>query len=87
MIAIYSAAEIVTTGGHASAARMATIPDGDGVAVSPDGRWALVFDGFGAPSGPAPILVELQTGTRTTLAQPPASDGWFAFAGCRTDAS
>lgn len=62
-----------------------TVPDGDGTTVSPDGKRALVFDGFGPGAGPAPTLVELATGMRSVLSAPPASDGWFSFAGWLPD--
>jgi hypothetical protein len=66
-------------------ARTITVPDGDGTTVSPDGRRALVFDGFGPGTGPQPTLVDLATGALSVLAAPPASDGWFSFAGWLPD--
>ncbi len=61
-------------------ARTITVPAGDGTTLSPDGKRALVFDGFGPETGPAPTIVDLATGARTPLGAPPASDGWFSFA-------
>lgn len=53
---------------------------GDGLTLSPDGKTAIVFDGFGPEAGPAPTLFDMRTKALTTLSQPPASDGWFSFA-------
>lgn len=55
-------------------------PPGDGLTVAPDGRMAIVFDGFGPGTGPGPTLLDLDTKATTPLSQPPASDGWFSFA-------
>ena len=52
-----------------------------GLTVSPDGRRAIAFDAVGMPSYPAaPAMIDLEARRVTPLAQPPQSDGPFAFA-------
>ena len=65
-------------------ARTLTVPDG-ATSVSPDGKRALVFDGSGSGTAPQPTLVDLATGAAAVLSVPPATDGWFAFAGWLPD--
>jgi len=50
------------------------------MALSPDAKRVLVYDGFSPFTGQVPTLVELDTNKGTLLTQPPASDGWFSFA-------
>lgn len=81
LIRLYTQAALL---GQADWVRQPTMsiraPRGDGLTLSPDGRTAIVFDGFGPDTGPAPTLFDLDTKVATPLAQPPASDGWFSFA-------
>ncbi|HEV2248973.1 MAG TPA: hypothetical protein VGT60_00505 [Candidatus Limnocylindria bacterium] len=71
---------IKTTGVRTAAAsyRVSAV---DGLTVSPDGRRAIAFDAIGPPAYPAaPAIIDLATRTSISLAQPPRSDGPFAFA-------
>lgn len=57
----------------------------DGMTLSPDAKRVLIYDTIGPPTGQVPTFIELDTKTSTPLTQPPASDGWFSFAGWMAD--
>ncbi|HUQ42174.1 MAG TPA: hypothetical protein VM052_06715 [Candidatus Limnocylindrales bacterium] len=78
-IRIFTIADL-TSSTRVPQAQIASRVTADGVALSPDGRTAFVYDGLSPVPGPAPALVDLATGRSTPLSVPAASDGWFAFA-------
>ncbi len=83
VIDLFTVSELyaIKTTGVRTAAASYRVSVADGLTVSPDGRRAITFDAIGPPSdGAALAMIELATRKITPLAQPPQSDGPFAFA-------
>lgn len=80
LIRIFSTSDLTSGPRVPTASLSIRAPRGDGLTVAPDGRTAILYDGFGPDTGPAPTLFDLGSKTTSVLSQPPASDGWFSFA-------
>lgn len=83
VIDLFTVAELraIRSTGVRTAAAAFRVNAASGVTVSPDGRRAIVFDAIGMPSFPsAPAIIDLAARKTMALAQPPPSDGPFAFA-------
>jgi hypothetical protein len=82
-VSVFTVAELAAAAAGQRLAQTANswrVRANDAMTLSPDAKRVLVYDGLGAPSGPVPTLIELDTKKSTVLTQPPASDGWLAFA-------
>jgi hypothetical protein len=81
LVTVYTAAELTAAGTAAfpRASGSWRVPGSDGLALAPDAKRVLIYDGFGPLSGPVPSVMDLDARTTTPLTQPPASDGWFSF--------
>lgn len=88
VIDLFTVAELnaIQTTGVRTAATAFRVNAAGGLTVSPDGHRAIAFDAVGLPSYPsAPAMIDLAARKTIALAQPPASDGPFAFAGWLPD--
>lgn len=86
LVSVFTVAELAGTGNRlAQASSSWRIRSDDGLALSPDAKRVLTYDGFSLSTGQVPTFIELDTKKRTELAQPPASDGWFSFADWMAD--
>lgn len=83
VIDLFTVSELyaIKTTGVRTAATAFRVNVAGGLTVSPDGQRAIAFDAIGMPSYPtAPVMIDLAARKTTALAQPPGSDGPFAFA-------
>ena len=73
-IKVFTVAELAVTVGtrFPDTSSSWRIRSNDALALSPDARRVLIFDGFGPPSGQVPTFVELSTKS-DPVAQPPAA--------------
>jgi len=85
-VSVFTIPDIVAAGNSAPRASSSRrVRSDDGIALSPDAKRVLVYDGFGPPSGQVPTFIDLETKKTTALAAPPATDGWFSFADWMAD--
>ena len=79
LVNVFTIVDLTTTGVLPRASNSWRVRSDDGIALSPDAKRVLIYDGFGPPSGQVPTFIELDSKKSTALTQPPASDGWFSF--------
>ena len=85
VVSLFTIADLMTGGRVPQPSSSWRVHSDDGLALSPDAKRVLVYDGLGQVSGEVPTFVDLDTRKGTALAQPPARDGPFSFADWMAD--
>jgi hypothetical protein len=86
VVSVFTVAELAAAGNRFPQTSSSwRIRSDDGLALSPDAKRVLTYDGFSPSTGQVPTFIELETKKRIGVAQPPASDGWFSFADWMAD--
>jgi hypothetical protein len=79
-VSVFTVAELAAAGNNPARTTSSwRIRSDDSVTLSPDAKRALIYDGFGPPSGQVPTFIDLDTKKTTALAAPATSEGWFSF--------